>query len=166
MSAPTETKTGASAQAEAWVRGFEAGWRDPASAQDFAEHFIPMLDPGIRMVQPQMPTLVGHEAFRRGFVEPLFGLIPDLHGTVRNWAADGDVVFIDIVLEGTLGGRPVRFESVDRVTLRDGLAVERVAFTDPAPLLAAVATRPRAWPRFARTQARQIRAMIEDRRSR
>ena len=163
MSAPAET---ASTAAEAWVRGFEAGWRDPATPHDFAEHFIPMLDPEVRMVQPQMPTLVGHDAFRRGFVEPLFALIPDLHGTVRDWAADGDVIFIDIVLEGTLGGRPVRFESVDRVTLRDGLAVERVAFSDPAPVLKAVLTRPRAWPRFARSQARQVQALIKKRRSR
>jgi hypothetical protein len=148
------------------VRGFEAGWRDPANPRAFAEHFIPMLDPQVRMVQPQMPTLVGYDAFRQRFVEPLFALIPDLHGTVSNWAADGDVLFIDVVLEGTLGGRPVRFESVDRVTLRDGVAVERVAFMDPAPLMKAIATRPRAWPRFARVQARQVQSMLKSRRSR
>src|SRR3712207_2831253 len=100
MSAPTETRS-AKPPAEAWVRGFEAGWRDPTSPHDFAEHFIPMLDPEIRMIQPQMPELVGHEEFRRGFVEPLFALIPDLRGRVRNWAADGDVIFIDIELQGT-----------------------------------------------------------------
>jgi ketosteroid isomerase-like protein len=125
-----------------------------------------MLHPEVRMVQPQMPTLVGHEAFRRGFVEPLFAMIPDLHGTVAGWAADGDVIFIDLVLEGTVGGRPVRMETVDRITLRDGLAVERVAFMDPSPLLKAVATRPKAWPRFARAQARQIQALIKNRRNR
>ncbi len=166
MSAPTAASRAPSAEAEAWVRGFEAGWRDPASPRDFAEHFVPMLHPTVRMIQPQMPTLVGHDAFRRGFVEPLFALIPDLHGTVRNWAADGDVVFIDIVLEGTLGGRPVQFESVDRVTLRDGVAIERVAFSDPAPLLKPVLTRPSAWPRFARVQMRQFRSLIANRRSR
>jgi hypothetical protein len=40
----------------------------------------------------------------------------------------------------------------DRITLRDGRAVERVAHLDPLPLLAAVAKSPRAWPTFARTQ--------------
>ena len=166
MSAPSEAKRAPSPAAEEWVRGFDAGWRDPRSPHDFAEHFIPMLDPEIRMIQPQLPTLVGHEAFRRGFVEPLFQMIPDLHGWVRHWAADGDVVFIDVVLEGTVGGKPIQLESIDRVTLRGEVCIERVAFIDPATLLKAVATRPRAWPRFARAQVRQIQALINNRRSR
>ena len=165
MSAPTTPRT-PTAAAEAWVLGFEAGWRDPRSPADFAEHFLPMLDPEVRMIQPQMPALVGHEAFRSGFVEPLFAMIPDLHGSVRGWAADGDVIFIDLVLEGTVGGRPVRMETVDRITLRDGLCVERIAFLDPTPLLTAVLTRPRAWPRFARVQAGQLMNLIRNRRNR
>ena len=40
----------------------------------------------------------------------------------------------------------------DRIQLRDGKAVERVAYLDPAPLLKAVAASPRVWPRFIRTQ--------------
>jgi hypothetical protein len=155
-----------SAAVEAWVRGFEAGWRDPRSADELVERFLPLIDPEIRMVQPQIPDLVGHEEFRRLFAEPLFAMIPDLHGTVSGWAADGDVIFIGLVLEGTVGGQPVTMETVDRITLRDGLAIERVAFLDPAPLLRAVLTRPRSWPRFARVQARQIRSLTHKRRKR
>ena len=162
----TTTTSPATGTAEAWVRGFEAGWRDPRSPADFAAHFLPMLDPQIRLVQPQMPTLVGHDEFRNRFVEPLFALIPDLHGRVRGWAADGDLIFIDLVLEGTVGGKPFQMESVDRITLRDGVAIERVAFMDPSPLLSAVVTRPRSWPRFAAVQARQLRNLIAARRSR
>jgi SnoaL-like domain len=146
--------------AEEWVRGFAAGWRDPAGPREFVEHFTPLLDSEIRLIQPQMPELVGLEAFRRGFAEPLFSLIPDIGGRVRGWAADGDTIWIELELEGTLGGRPVTIETVDRITLRDGRAVERRAFLDPLPLLAAVLTRPRAWPRFARTQVRQIRELL------
>jgi hypothetical protein len=51
-----------------------------------------------------------------------------------------------------LASRPVELRTVDRITLRDGLAVERVANFDPLPLLGAVALTPRAWPRFARIQ--------------
>ena len=142
--------------AEDWVKGFEAGWRDPSSPHDFVEHFLPMLDPGVRMVQPQLPTLVGHEQFRTGFAEPLFAMIPDLHGAVTGWAADGELIFIDLVLEGTVGGRPMQVEGVDRIKLRDGLCVERVAFFDPSPLLLAVLRRPSAWPRFARIQLKQM----------
>lgn len=36
------------------------------------------------------------------------------------------------------------------------LAVERESYFDPAPLIAAVATTPRAWPRFLRLQARNL----------
>ena len=166
MNAATETPRAPTAAAEAWVRAFEAGWRDPAGPQAFADHFLPLIDPQIRMIQPQIPELVGHEAFRRDFVEPLFTMIPDLHGTVTGWAADGDVIWIDLVLEGTVGGRPVTLETVDRVTLRDGLAIERRAFLDPNPLLAALLTRPRSWPRFARAQAHQVHTLIKKRRSR
>ena len=146
--------------AEEWVAGFAAGWRDPAGPREFVEHFSPLLDPEIRLIQPQMPELVGLEAFRRGFAEPLFDLIPDIHGTVRGWAADGDTIWIELEIEGTLGGRPVTIETIDRITLHEGRAIERRAFLDPLPLLGAVLTRPRAWPRFARTQSIQIRELL------
>jgi len=160
MSTTVETEGRQDHAAEDWVRGFAAGWRDPAGPQAFVEHFTPLLDPEIRLIQPQMPDLVGLGAFRRGFVEPLFHLLPDIHGTVRGWAADGETIWVELTIEGTLGGRPVTLESVDRITLRDGRAVERRAFLDPIPLLAAVLIRPRSWPRFARSQAMQIRELV------
>jgi hypothetical protein len=46
--------------------------------------------------------------------------------------------------------------SVDRVVLRDGRAVERVAHVDPTPLLLAVARKPSAWSRLARTRRRRL----------
>jgi hypothetical protein len=146
--------------AEEWVAGFAAGWRDPAGPREFVEHFTPLLDPEIRLIQPMMPELVGLEAFRRGFAEPLFDLIPDIHGTVRGWAADGDTIWIELELGGTLGGGPVRIETIDRITLHEGRAIERRAFLDPLPLLGAVLIRPRAWPRFVRAQSMQIRELL------
>jgi hypothetical protein len=35
---------------------------------------------------------------------------------------------------------------------KDGVAIERVAYMDPTPLIAAIARTPRAWPRFVRQQ--------------
>jgi hypothetical protein len=52
----------------------------------------------------------------------------------------------------------------DRVTLRDGLVTERESYFDPGPLVAAIAKTPRAWPKFARFQARTLRARISERR--
>jgi ketosteroid isomerase-like protein len=138
--------------AAAWVEAFAEGWRAPAGAEAFADHFERWLDPEIRLIQPQMPLIVGHAAFREQFARPLFALVPDLHGTVEGWASSGDTVYVELRLEGSVGGRPVTMHTCDRVTLRDGVAVERVAYTDPTPLLAAIARTPRAWPRFIRQQ--------------
>lgn len=144
-------------EVEAFVEAFAEGWRAPNHLERMVAHFQPMLAPDVRLVQPQIPTLVGREQFRTGFAEPLFALMPDLHGEVEGWAADGELVYIQIRLEGTLAGRPATFSSCDRITLRDGLIAERVAFSDPTPLVVAVLTRPRAWPVFARTQLRNLR---------
>jgi ketosteroid isomerase-like protein len=142
--------------AEAWVAGFAEGWRSPAGPREFAGHFRPMLAPDVRLIQPRLATAVGHRAFEEAFVKPLFGLIPDLRGTVERWAARGDSLYIELTLRGTLGGRPISWRVCDRVTLRDGVAVERESYLDPTPLIAAVATRPRAWPRYLGLRLTQI----------
>jgi ketosteroid isomerase-like protein len=146
--------------AEEWVAHFAEGWRAPTDPDSFAAHFEQVLDPQVRLIQPQIPDLVGHRALREGFVKPLFGLMDGLRGTVDRWAADGDLIYIELTLHGNLGGRPAEFESCDVVTLRDGVAIERKAYVDPVPLLATIATRPRAWPAFARYQLQMIRQRI------
>ena len=142
--------------AERWVEAFAEGWRAPASLDAFADHFGRWFTDDVRMVQPQLPTTVGKDAFKDGF-RPAFELIPDLHATVSSWAAEGDVVFIEFTLEGTMGRRRVRVPAVDRFTLRDGLVAERVAHFDPTPMVLAAAASPRAWPRFVRMQLTQIK---------
>ena len=129
----------ASDAATAWVDAFTEGWRAPADADAVIASFEPWLADDIRLVQPRAPVVEGIDDFREKFVRPAFELMPDLHGTVRSWAANGDVIFIEIELAGTIAGRPVEWTSFDKVTLRDGVAIERVANFDPEPLLAAVA---------------------------
>src|SRR5436853_1132081 len=138
--------------AEAFVRAFAEGWRAPIDAEHFADHFERWMDPEIRLVQPQVPTTIGAREFRERFARPLFELLDDLHGTVEGWGANGDIVYIELRLEGTIGGRAVTLRTCDRVTLRDGKAVERVAHLDPIPMLAAIAATPRSWPRAVRQQ--------------
>jgi ketosteroid isomerase-like protein len=151
------------AAAEAWVREFSAGWSAPAGPEQFVAHFERVVDPEIRLIQPQLPELVGIEEFRSGFVAPLFALMPDIRGEVERWAARGDTIYIEVTMHGTLGGKPLRFRACDRVTLRDGKAVERETYLDPTPLLAGAATRPKAWPRFLRFQALQLRHRLRKR---
>ena len=158
MSAATTGTTESSAAAEAWVAAFAEGWRTPAGADAFADHFDPWLDPDVRLIQPQMPPMVGRRAFREKFVRPLFALVPDLHGTVEGWAADGDVAYIELRLEGTVGRQAFTMRSVDKVTLRDGVAVERLAHFDATPLVGAVARAPSSWRRFIAMQLRGRRA--------
>ena len=144
MAVATAAQAGAAA---AWVQAFADGWRAPAGADAFADHFEPWLHPEIRLVQPGVPVTVGHRAFRERFARPLFALVPDLHGTVEGWAASGDTVYVELSLAGTVGKRSVAMRSCDRITLSDGVATERVAYVDPLPLLAAIARAPRVWPR-------------------
>jgi ketosteroid isomerase-like protein len=140
--------------AQAWVAAFAEGWRAPASADAFADHFQPWFHPGIRLIQPGVPRLVGERAFRERLAGPLFALIPDLHGQVERAAVGVDCAYIELTLRGTLGGRPVCWRVCDRTTLRNGLVVERESYFDPLPLLRAILTRPRAWPALARTWTR------------
>ena len=138
--------------AAAWVEMFAEGWANPVDPDTFCDHFEPWLDPEVRMIHPQLPPVVGLRGFREEFARPLFELVPDLRGTVVNWSAIGDVIHIELRLEGTVGGHPFQLSSCDRITLRDGKAIERVAYLDPTPLVKAVLRSPRSWPRFVRTQ--------------
>ncbi|MCW3026974.1 MAG: hypothetical protein JWN81_185 [Solirubrobacterales bacterium] len=152
--------------ARAWVECFAAGWRAPSSPEAFAAHFRPLLAPDVRLIQPQLPTLQGQRAFEEEFVKPLFALIPDLHGEVERWGSRGDVLYIELTLRGTLVGRPLSWRVCDRITLRDGAAIERESYFDPSPLLAALARTPRAWPAFLRLRTRSLLANITRRRTR
>ena len=150
----TGEQTGAAA---AWVAMFAEGWANPVDTDTFCDHFDPWFDPEVRMIQPSVRPTVGRNGFREEFARPLFTLVPDLHGTVENWSAAGDVVYIELRLDGTVGSRRFTLQTCDRIKLRDGKAVERVAYLDPAPLLKAVAASPRAWPRFIRARLRSLR---------
>ncbi|MGA8218906.1 MAG: nuclear transport factor 2 family protein [Solirubrobacterales bacterium] len=157
MTTATGNGTAGNAEAEAWVEMFSEGWANPVDADTFCDHFDPWLHPEVRMIQPQIAPLVGKDAFRERFARPLFALVPDLHGTVKNWAAGGDVVYIELRLEGTIGRRPFAMDTCDRIKLRDGKAVERIAYLDATPLIKAVARSPRSWSKFLTTQLRNLR---------
>lgn len=148
----TETRTAAE-----WVEGFAEGWSAPTDADSFSDFFAPLLDDEIRLVQPQLPTVVGKRAFREEFARPLFNLLSEIRGEVGSWAptedGDLDVVFIELAIHAKLaGGRSVTLHTTDRITLRDGVAIERVASLDPLELLGPVALSPRAWPAFLRAR--------------
>jgi len=139
MTTATENGTATNAAAEAWVEMFAEGWANPVDADTFCDHFDPHFQEDVRMIQPSMRPIVGKQAFREEFARPLFDLVPDLHGTVEGFSADGDVAYIELRLEGTVGERPFTMHTCDRIKLRAGKAVERVAYLDSTPLVKAVA---------------------------
>jgi len=150
---------------EQWVEEFEAGWRAEHGPGAFAEHFCRLISPDVRLVQPQLPPVRGHAAFRDSFVKPTFALIPDIHGEVERWAAseDGRTIFIELTLRGTVGRRQISLRACDRLSMRDGVAVERESYFDPGPLIAALARTPRAWPPLIRVQIERLRSALRQR---
>ena len=143
-----------------WVGMFAQGWANQMDPERFSDHLDPWFQPQVRMIQPSVRPLVGRKAFREEFARPLFDLVPDLRGTVENWAVAGDVIYIELRLEGTVGKRRFTMHTCDRITLRDGKAAERFAYLDPAPLIKAVARSPRVWPRFLRAHLRSRRRPV------
>ena len=134
------TRTDAKEFVEFFATGWELGARD---AEGFFRHFRPRMHSDTALIQPIAPPARGPGALRELF-EPLFKAIPDLTGTLRRWGQTDDGVFIELSLRGHLGSRPVEWTVVDRIILEDGKIRERRSYFDPAPLLKAVALRPRA----------------------
>jgi hypothetical protein len=156
VSTATENGTATRTAAE-WVQGFAEGWRAPTDADSFCDHFDPLLSDEMRLIQPQLPEAVGRHAFREEFARPLFSLLHEIRGTVESWASraegDDEVVFIQLTIQAKLaGGRPVALHTIDKITLRSGVAVERVASLDPLELLGGIALSPRSWPTFLRAR--------------
>jgi ketosteroid isomerase-like protein len=131
---------------ETFVRAWAAAWAQPTAAL-LAER---LLQPDARLVGPMMSSTEGIEACREE-LRRLRASMPDVHNEVVRWSATGELVFIELLMHGTLGGRPVRIPAVDRILLRDGRAVERVAYTDSVPLPLTLLARPSAWWRWWRS---------------
>jgi hypothetical protein len=135
-----------------------------SAAADFAERFAaywraPSIDgldlvlaSDVRLVAPLTPTTHGLDEGKRVFAR-LFALIPDLTGVAHRWGATEDGVLIEFTLSGTVGGRPISWQAVDRFVLNDdGLATVRVNYFDSARLIGTLAIRPRAWPALLRSR--------------
>jgi len=129
-----------------FVDRFEAAWnsRDP-------DRLASLLDADVRLVQPLLPELKGRAAARKSFAD-ILELIPDLRTEVTGWSSlDGSRLYIEFTFSGTAGKRPVTLHLADRFELKDGLAVRRVSYFDPMPLVRAILTQPALLWKFGRT---------------
>jgi hypothetical protein len=76
----------------------------------------------------------------------LVTLLPDIRGEVTSWAGQEDIMFIELRLTATLGGKPLEFRAVDKLWLTHiGTVLRRDSFFDSGPLIRAVLTRPSSW---------------------
>jgi hypothetical protein len=131
-----------------FVDRFARFWARPS-----LDGFAKVLAPTVTLRQPMAPTMHGLEQVRAGF-KPVFDWLPDIHGEVDRWTAEGDVVFIEFRLRATIGGRPFEWPLIDRFVVGpDGMAIERLTYFDPLPLVLAILARPSGWWRFWRSGA-------------
>lgn len=131
-----------------WVEAFAQAWRAPVNGDSLADEFDAWLQPYYTFSLPLARRLgvgVGVEQFRRQFARPLLQVLSDVHGTVVSWAGQENTLFIEMIIDAKIGGRPVRLRACDRVVLVDGLAAERHTYADPLPVIAAIARTPSSW---------------------
>lgn len=128
---------------EEFVEFFTDLWRIGATDPErFFAMLEPRMTPETRLIQPLAPAVRGIDGARAMFT-PVFEVMPDMRSEVHRWGETGDGVLIEHTLSGTLAGRPVRWATTDRFVLRgDGRFLERRAYFDPLPLMAAMAMRP------------------------
>lgn len=136
------------AEAVDFVRRFAEMWADPTP-----ERLNGLIHEDAEFVQPVEPVVRGHDQ-AHAFWRRLFSLMPDLHGEIISWGHRDGVVYIELRLSGTLGGRPFSWISLDRIHLEQGKVRQRVAYFDPLPLIKAILTRPAALRVFLRNKLR------------
>jgi hypothetical protein len=135
--------------AEEFVAFFAELWSIGATD---AGRFFALLEsrmtPETRLIQPLARTVRGPAGARELFL-PVFEAIPDLRSEVHRWGPTEDGVLIEHTLAGTLSGKALRWPTTDRFILRDdGRFLERRAYFDSLPLMAAMLTRPWAAARL------------------
>lgn len=93
------------------------------------------------------PPAIGIEQAQRHF-ERFCRCLPGLHARVDHWSADHDLVFIEFTLYARLGRETLAWRTVNRLTLRDGKASERVTYFDPLAVLPTLLRHPSVWRRW------------------
>ena len=121
-----------------FVERFMRFWAapDPAALDE-------LLHDDAHLVQPLMPEARSRAAYARSTRRLSRSCRPARPHAPLGPTEDG--VLIEHTLAGTLGGKALSWDLTDRITLRDGRVVERIAYFDPLPLVLGVVQRPRAW---------------------
>jgi hypothetical protein len=122
------------------LAAFAKGWDtpEPHAWDNLMAENIELNQP---LMQPGTTRRTWHDEAQR-----IVTLIPDIRGEVVGWAGHEDIMFIELWLSGTLGGKPLEFRAVDKLWLTStGTVLRRDSFFDSGPLVQAVLSRPSAW---------------------
>lgn len=122
------------------LASFAKGWAtpDPYAWDGLMTENIELNQP---LLQPGTTRQTWHEEAQR-----LVTLLPDIRGVVVGWAGHEDLLFIELRLSATLGGKYLEFRAVDKLWLTpNGTVLRRDSFFDSAPLIQAVLRRPSSW---------------------
>lgn len=114
---------------EWFVKAFEDAWREPAT------RFVKLFHPDGTLLQPGMERPIGREKIPEQ-VARILARWPDFQVETKHWAVSGDVVFIEWTASGKFHGEGerVQWQGASRFTLRDGLIIEEIAYSDTWPL--------------------------------
>ena len=72
------------------------------------------------------------------YVRGIKSLMPDISLEVANWAASGDVVFVEYRMSATLAGRSLNWTGIGRFRLRGEQAIDAIGRWDNLELLAQI----------------------------
>ena len=110
-------------EAETFVQDWERAWRE-RDGQAYAD----LLHDGCVLENPWSPVTRDELP---AFVDAMLATMPDHRIAAVRWGETSDGVIIEWHLTATLPGGPIDLRGADRFTLRDGKAVDGVAYCDP-----------------------------------
>lgn len=123
-----------------FVQKFADFWAAPK-----AERMSEILTDDVTLIQPLSYPMEGLTAAQDEF-RLLFQWIPDLRGETTHWGGQGDTLFIEHTLRGTLGrNTKLEWPMVDRFVLVGDKACTRITYFDTGPLMWALVKTPSAW---------------------
>lgn len=142
------TRTGETGTYATWMQRFTEIW---SVGRARYPEFMSLLSPQIKLSAPGLRSTHGWQECELAF-KRTFGVLPDLTAEVHRWSASADALFIEMTFSATIGRKALRWRNVDRFIFHDRVAVERLAFFNPAPLRRAFLASPAGWLQLWRRQ--------------
>ena len=120
---------------ERFMRVYEEIW--PSFDADRLERFE-MVHPEARIDHSGMEHPIRGDE-EPDYVRGIKTLLPDISLEMKNWAARGDVIFVEYAMAATVNGERVAWDGIGRFKLRDGRVIDAIGRWDPTKIQTALA---------------------------